>query len=107
MVSHWVGFSCFLIICLCILKFGSKRGLVFMWSQLVMPVWLIEVNFLMMNWAVDWSVVSFNVMWSLMMSFNVVWGSIYIVSWVSSVMWYWMAVEIWVVWRFMVWSCMV
>ena len=110
MMYHWISFgggNCFFIICLCILEFGSKRGLVFMWGQLVMSMWLIEVNFLMMDWAVDWGVWVNLVVWGLMMSFNVMWSSIDIVCWVSSVMWFSMAVESCVMWSFVVRSCMV
>ena len=39
----------FFVICLCILKFSSKSGLIFMWSHLMMSVWLIGINLLVMR----------------------------------------------------------
>lgn len=105
--SHWVGLDCFFIICLCILKFGSIRGLILMWGHFVKSVWLVEINILMMNWAVDWDVMRSFVMRGFMVSFNVMWSSIDIVSWVSSVMGLSMTVESFVMRCFVVRSCMV
>ena len=110
MVSHCVilgGGDCFFIISLCILKFGSPCCLVLMWSHFVKSMWLVEINISMMNWAIDWDMMGRLVVRGFMMSFNVMWSSIDIVSWVCSVMRFWMTIETWMMRCFMVWSCMV
>ena len=41
---------CLFVICLRILKFSSESGLIFMWSQIMMSMWLIGINLFMMEW---------------------------------------------------------
>ena len=106
-VSHWVGLDSFFIICLCILELSSERGLIFMWRQIMMSMWLVHINFLMMNWAVHWDMMWSFVMRGFMVCLNVMWSSIDIVGWESSVMGFSMTVETWVMRDFVVWSCMV
>ena len=92
--------SSFLVVGFGILKLSSESGLVLVWSQLMVSVGLIEVHFLMMNWAVLWHVwvmVIFEVT-------DVVWCCISVMVWGSGVNAGFMAPELLVVWSFMVWG---
>jgi len=79
----WLSTNSLFTIGLLILNFCSKCGLVLVRSKIVVSVWLIVVNFLMMNWTVCRNV-WINFMVSLML-YDVMWSSVSIVVRESSV----------------------
>ena len=102
----------FLCICLIILDLSSVPCLIFMWSQFMMSVWLVLINFTMMDWTVLWSV--WVVLMVVIVVFNEVWGHVVVMMWVNSMMDIFMSVEsgsmtiiVPVVWCFVVWCFMV
>lgn len=95
-----------------ILLFSSESGLVVVWGQLVMSVWLVKVLLVMMNWAVLWHVWVVVVHMVFLMMVNVMRWSIFVVMRVLGVMVISMApmgsvvVDFGVVWGFMMRSLM-
>ena len=64
-----------------ILLLSSESGLVFMWGQLMVSVWLVKELFIMMNWAVLWHVWVVMVIVMVFAMTNVVRWCIGIVMW--------------------------